>query len=350
MRRPGGRGRLFPVPGAEQRLGQPPLAASHRVDVAVGERVGRRPASAPGRSDPGAGSTPPQPWHAGPGRARHAPGGSRGPARRRRGPAPGARVRPRWRRPGPRCRPRRGPVRRGRPRPRARSWPPRHPPAPGRRSRPRRRRPGRAGWPTSPPPGHPPRRPAPPPRRRRSGQGPDRRRQARQAAAATAEAAGRARATSTPSPCATTSATARVVKLRNGRDQPLALVPVTGPVAGLELPAAQEDPHPRPTKTGPLGQLGAFVEGGARGRQVAELARHLGEAVQGPQLDLRTAVGGRQRPSRREPRTGARRVVVLLDHAEGDQGRRLPRRRCRRRGRPPGPGRTSGAPPPAAWR
>ena len=41
MRRPGGGGGLFPVAGAEQRLRQPPPAAGHRVDMAVGEGVDR---------------------------------------------------------------------------------------------------------------------------------------------------------------------------------------------------------------------------------------------------------------------------------------------------------------------
>ena len=41
MSRPHGCGRLFPVARAKQRLGQPPLAASHRVHMAVGEGLNR---------------------------------------------------------------------------------------------------------------------------------------------------------------------------------------------------------------------------------------------------------------------------------------------------------------------
>jgi hypothetical protein len=45
----------------------------------------------------------------------------------------------------------------------------------------------------------------------------------------------------------------------------------------------------------------------------------LGVVVQGPQLDLQVAGAGRLRPRRREQRPGVGRVVVLLDHAQGDQ-------------------------------
>ena len=41
MRRTHGCGRLVPVARAKQRLGQPPLAASHRVHMAVGEGLNR---------------------------------------------------------------------------------------------------------------------------------------------------------------------------------------------------------------------------------------------------------------------------------------------------------------------
>ena len=46
--------------------------------------------------------------------------------------------------------------------------------------------------------------------------------------------------------------------LRNSRDQPLALVPVTDEVADHALRAAQS--RPRPAKAGPIGQLDALVD------------------------------------------------------------------------------------------
>jgi len=55
----------------------------------------------------------------------------------------------------------------------------------------------------------------------------------------------------------------------NSASQPLALVPVTRLEADITLTAAYGDSPVGPAKTGPISQLGTFVERGTGGCQVS---------------------------------------------------------------------------------
>ena len=89
--------------------------------------------------------------------------------------------------------------------------------------------------------------------------------------------------------------------LRNSRDQPLALVPVTDEIADHAQRAAH--PDPRPAKAGPIGQLDPLVIQRPGGRQVPEVRLQHGEVLQRPQLDLQVA--STQPPALGRPHTAS---------------------------------------------